>query len=89
MASVITIRPVSNSFFSDKLGVNTPFIKSWEMDDDIASSKPAAVDSAAAKPPAATNAITQLGKLAIAGLASTIMSLSTFTISLLALYAEY
>ena len=40
-------------------------------------SKPAAVERAAAKPPAATSAATQLGKPAISGLANTIISLST------------
>lgn len=35
------------------------------MDEDIANNKPAAVDNAAARPPAATKAITQLGKFAI------------------------
>ena len=49
----------------------------------------AAVDNAAAKPPAATKAITQLGKLAIAGLANTIISRSTFTISLFSGSAVY
>jgi len=39
------------------------------MADDIASNNPAAVDNAAAKPPATTSAITQLGRLAISGLA--------------------
>ena len=37
----------------------------------------AAVDSAAAMPPAATSAITQFGKPAISGLARTMMSRST------------
>ena len=41
------------------------------------SSSPAAVDSAAAMPPAATRAITQSGSPAISGLASTMMSRST------------
>ena len=39
-------------------------------------SNPAAVDKAAARAPAATNAITQFGNFAISGLASTIISLS-------------
>ena len=47
------------------------------MADEIAISRPAAVDSAAARPPAATSAITQLGSSAISGLASTMMSALT------------
>ena len=54
----------------------------WEIAEAIASSRPAEVDSAAARPPAATSAITQFGKLAISGLASTMMSRSTLIISL-------
>jgi Na+(H+)/acetate symporter ActP len=68
--------------FSEMLGRHTPLSKSCEIDDAIASNNPAAVDNAAAKPPAATMAITQLGKPAISGLANTIISLSTLTISL-------
>ena len=62
--------------------MNMPLSRSWEIAEAIASSRPAAVDSAAASPPAATSAITQLGSLAISGLASTMMSRSTLTISL-------
>ncbi len=47
------------------------------MAEEIASSSPAAVDSAAARPPAATSAITQFGSSAISGLASTMMSALT------------
>ena len=36
-------------------GFITPLIKSWEIADEIASNRPAAVDSAAARPPAATS----------------------------------
>ena len=46
------------------------------MADEITNNNPAVVDSAAAKPPAATRAITQTGKLAISGLAKTTMSRS-------------
>ena len=46
-------------------------------------SKPAAVDKAAATPPAATRAITQKGSLAISGFAKTIISLSIYTSFLL------
>ena len=46
------------------------------MDDEITSNNPAAVDKAAAKPPAATSAMTHIGRFAISGLARTIISLS-------------
>ena len=52
------------------------------MAEEIANNRPAAVESAAASPPATTRAITQPGSLAISGLASTMMSLSTWVISL-------
>ncbi|GIR87745.1 MAG: hypothetical protein CM15mP86_12040 [Gammaproteobacteria bacterium] len=42
----------------------------------MTSNNPAAVDRAAAKPPAATRAITHPGSCAISGLARTIISLS-------------
>ena len=58
-------------------GVKVPFIKSWDTAEEIAINNPAAVDRAAARPPAATSAITQLGSLAISGLARTMMSRST------------
>ncbi|MNT86039.1 hypothetical protein D3C72_2262810 [compost metagenome] len=58
-------------------GVSAPFIRSCEIEDEMTSSRPAAVESAAAIPPAATSAITQFGRLAISGLASTMMSLLT------------
>ena len=45
------------------------------------SSNPAAVDNAAARPPAATSAMIQFGRLAISGFARTMMSRSTLTIS--------
>ena len=61
------------------LGANTPLTRSCDTAEEIAISKPAAVDSAAAKPPAATSAITQLGSSAISGLAITMMS--GFTVS--------
>jgi hypothetical protein len=52
------------------------------MAEEMASSRPAAVDRAAARPPAATRAMTQLGSLAISGLARTMMSRSTLVSSL-------
>ncbi|EXI68467.1 MAG: hypothetical protein AW08_01249 [Candidatus Accumulibacter adjunctus] len=58
-------------------GANTPFTRSCEIAAEIAISRPAAVDSAAARPPAATSAITQFGSNAISGLASTMMSALT------------
>ena len=57
--------------------MNTFLTRSCETADEIAISRPAAVDSAAARPPAATSAITQLGSSAISGLASTMMSALT------------
>ena len=60
-----------------------------KFDVNVTVTDPAAVDSAAASPPAATRAITQLGSLAISGLARTMMSLSILTISLTAGSALY
>ena len=48
--------------------------RSCEIDVEITSNKPAAVDKAAANPPAATRAMTQFGSLANSGLARTMMS---------------
>ncbi len=45
-------------------------------DVEITRSNPAAVDSAAARPPAATKPTTQFGSRAFSGLANTMMSLS-------------
>ena len=64
-----------SSFFCDIDGYKIFFIKSLDTAVDITSNKPAAVDNAAAKPPAATRAITQAGRLAISGFAKTIISL--------------
>ena len=55
------------------------------MEVEITRSSPAAVDSAAARPPAATRATTQLGNPAISGFARTMMSrsmVSSFAVSL-------
>ena len=60
--------------------------RSFETEVEITSNSPAAVDSAAAKAPAATKAITQAGKFAISGFARTIISLSinnSFSLELL------
>ena len=46
------------------------------MEEDMTNRSPAAVDKAAARPPAATRAITHPGNCAISGLAKTIISLS-------------
>jgi hypothetical protein len=53
------------------------FSRSWLTAVEITSSSPAAVDSAAASPPAATSPTTQFGSPAISGFASTMMSRST------------
>ena len=45
----------------------------------MTNNRPAAVESAAATPPAATSAMTQPGRPAISGLASTIISRSIYT----------
>ena len=71
-----------SSCFSEISGLRMPLSKSWEMAEEIASNRPAAVDKAAAKPPATTSAITQPGSLAISGFAKTMISLSIFDISL-------
>ena len=76
------MRPARSSDFSEMLGAIMPLIRSWEMAEEMASKRPAAVERAAARPPAATRAMTQLGSLAISGLARTMMSLSTLVISL-------
>ena len=68
-----------SSPFSEMLGFILFLIKSCATDVEITSSKPAAVESAAARPPAATNAITQSGNPAISGFAKTIMSLSIYS----------
>ena len=52
------------------------FSRSCEIAEEMTSSRPAAVDSAAASPPAATSAMTHAGSLAISGFASTMMSRS-------------
>ena len=71
------IRAARSSSRSLMSGFRQRFKRSCDTADDTTSSKPAAVDKAAARPPAATKAITQLGKPAISGFASTIMSLWT------------
>ena len=50
--------------------------RSWDIEVEITRSKPAAVERAAAKPPATISPITHGGKLAISGFARTIISLS-------------
>ena len=69
---------IISSPLSDIVGLSCFLIRSCEMEVDITKSKPAAVDRAAASPPAATRAITQFGRLAISGFAKTVMSGSTF-----------
>src|SRR5690606_28547748 len=67
-------RAIQSSFLSEMAGANCFLIRSWEIEVEITNRSPAAVDRAAARPPAATRAITQLGRLAISGLARTMMS---------------
>ena len=66
-----------SSCFSVMLGLKTFLIKSCETEDEMTNNSPAAVERAAANPPAATSAITHAGRFAISGLASTIISRST------------
>ena len=82
IANAIDTRAASSSPFSVISGLNVFLIRSWLTADEIASSRPAAVDSAAARPPAAIRAITQPGRPAISGFASTRMSWLKVTISL-------
>src|SRR5690606_35004481 len=70
-AMVAAPRAVHNSPFSDMLGTNIFFTRSWDTEAEITSNKPAAVDNAAANAPAATRAMTHAGRLAISGLAKT------------------
>ena len=76
MAKAVANRLYNSSCFSVILGINVFLSKSWEIAEEIVISKPAAVDKAAATPPAATRAITQKGSLAISGFANTIISAS-------------
>ena len=61
MAPAIAMRPAISSLFSVMFGMNMPFSRSCDTADDMASSRPAAVERAAAMPPAATRAMTQFG----------------------------
>src|SRR6056297_1559882 len=76
-ARAAEIRAAHSSCFSERSGLSTFLIKSWETEEEITSNNPAAVDKAAARPPAAIKPITQAGKFAISGLANTIISRST------------
>src|SRR5690606_23967142 len=73
-ATMIAIRADQSSFFSDIFGLSQFLSKSWEMEVEITNISPAAVDKAAARPPATTSPIIQPGRLAISGLANTIIS---------------
>src|SRR5690606_14941309 len=53
IAAAIDTRAASNSPFSVMLGLKVRLIRSWLTAEEIASSRPAAVDNAAARPPAA------------------------------------
>ena len=79
IATAAAIRAYISSCRSEMLGISVFFSRSWLIEVEMTSSSPAAVDNAAARPPAATSAITQPGSLAISGLASTMMSRSTYT----------
>src|SRR5690606_14633540 len=79
-ANAAEILAINNSVFSVIDGTNV-LNRSLETEVEITNNKPAAVERAAAIPPAATNPTTQLGSWAISGAASTMMSLS-MTISL-------
>src|SRR5690606_24394325 len=75
-AMVAAPRAVHNSPFSDILGTNIFFTRAWGTEAEIPQSNPAPGDKAGANAPAATRAMTQAGRLAISGLARTIISLS-------------
>lgn len=76
IAPIMETRLAVSSCLSVISGLRMPFRRSCDTAEEMASSKPAAVDRAAASPPATTNAITHPGSLAISGLASTKKSLS-------------
>src|SRR5690606_10933895 len=81
-APAAAIRAIHNSRFSVIVG-RSVLPRSPETAVDITNQSPAAVDKAAANPPAAPRPTTQLGSLASAGAASTMISVS-MTISLVA-----
>ncbi len=87
-AAVAAIRAAMSSPLSEMSGITIFLSRSCDTADEITNSKPAAVDKAAANAPAANRAITQLGKSAISGLASTMISTSTSN-SLVAASAVY
>ena len=68
-ATAIEILAAHNSPFSEMLGFIFFLRRSWEIEVEITRSKPAAVERAAAKPPATISPITHGGKLAISGFA--------------------
>src|SRR5690554_2438386 len=74
-AAAAAILAIHNSLFSVIVGIKV-LHKSLDTAVDITNNRPAAVDRAAANPPAATNPTTQLGSRAISGAANTIISLS-------------
>ncbi len=57
-------------------GRRARFRRSWLTADETTSSSPAAVERAAARPPAATSPTTHVGRPEISGFASTMMSRS-------------
>ena len=68
MANAADTLAKNNSCLSVMSFKNIFFSKSCETDVEITSNNPAAVESAAASPPAATKAMTQFGKPAISGM---------------------
>ena len=62
IAPAIEIREANSSLFSEMFGLTMPLMMSCDTAEAIASNRPAAVDSAAARPPATTIAMTQFGR---------------------------
>ena len=73
-ATPAAMRAAVNSCFSDNPRAMLPLSKSCATAVEITNNRPAAVDNAAANPPAATNPTTQFGSFAISGFANTMMS---------------
>ena len=76
-ATPAAMRAAINSPFSLMSGRSPRLSRSWLTALDTTSRRPAAVESAAASPPAATRPTTQSGSPEISGFASTMMSRST------------
>lgn len=76
MANTAQSRARRSSWVSERLGANCRLTRSWEIAVEMTRMSPAAVESAAASPPAATRAMTQLGSCVISGTARNMISLS-------------